>query len=92
MIEPKGVYVEPVGNLKWDVNGESSVSLSEGQRLGENIILTVTHSDYRPFQIVEVGESPGSCENENGFECETINTTKTNRYCVYNFLFIILFC
>ena len=57
-----------MGNLKWDVNGESSVSLSEGQSLGENIILKVTHSDYRPFQLVEVGESPGSCENENGFE------------------------
>jgi len=68
VIEPKGVFVEPVGNLKWERNGESSASLSKGQSLGENIILKVTHSDYRPFQLVEVGQSPGNCENENNFE------------------------
>jgi len=74
VIEPHEVKLKATGDLVWDMHdGSRGMSLQPGQSAGANFGIVVTMKNFRPFQYVEEGDSPGECSDQNWQKGEFTN-------------------
>jgi len=73
VIEPREVELKATGDLLWEKNEGSGMTLKAGQVLSENFGIVITHKNAHPFQFVEQGSNPGDCADKKWEEGEFTN-------------------
>jgi len=73
VIDPREVELKATGDLLWEKNEGSGMSLKAGQVLRENFGIVITHKNAHPFQFVEQGSNPGECSDQKWQDGEFTN-------------------